>query len=168
MNTLYLITGPAGVGKSTISHELANRIDKSALIEGDELYHQVVGSYVAPWLEGNHLDLMWQNAILLIKNYLDNNYDVIFNYIVEPDKLKLIKDNFKDYNLKFIVLMVDPDTLIKRDQNRDIDCQMGERCLVLLDNFKKHNYESKYILNTDNKDVDECVRDILDNDRYLV
>lgn len=168
MNTLYLITGPAGVGKSTISHELANRIDKSALIEGDELYHQVVGSYVSPWLEGNHLDLMWQNAILLIKNYLDNNYDVIFNYIVEPDKLNLIKETFKDYNLKFIVLMVNPDILIKRDQNRDIDCQMGERCLVLLEEFKNHNYDSKYTLNTDNKDVYECVRDILDNDRYLV
>ncbi|MBR3524036.1 MAG: (d)CMP kinase [Bacilli bacterium] len=34
MKTLYLITGPAGVGKSTISNKLASLLDKSALIEG--------------------------------------------------------------------------------------------------------------------------------------
>ena len=168
MKTLYLITGPAGVGKSTISLALAKKLDKSALIEGDELYHQVVGSYISPWLEGNHVDLMWKNAISLIKNYLENDYDVIFNYIVQPDKLKLMKDTFKDYHLKFVVLMVDADTLIKRDQERDEDCRMNDRCLVLLDNFKKHNYENKYILKTDDKVVDECVKDILENDKYLV
>lgn len=37
MNKLYLITGPAGVGKSTISKALAERLNKSVLIEGEAL-----------------------------------------------------------------------------------------------------------------------------------
>ena len=46
MNTLYIITGPAGVGKTTISKGLAKRCKKSALIEGDDIYHQVISGYV--------------------------------------------------------------------------------------------------------------------------
>ena len=37
MNNLYLITGPAGVGKSTVSMEIAKSYNKSALIEGDDI-----------------------------------------------------------------------------------------------------------------------------------
>ena len=52
---LYIITGPAGVGKSTISKRLATLKEKSVLIEGDDIYGQVIGSYVSAWKEGNHL-----------------------------------------------------------------------------------------------------------------
>lgn len=41
MAKLYIITGPAGVGKSTISRQLASRLKKSALVEGDLIYSQV-------------------------------------------------------------------------------------------------------------------------------
>ena len=46
MARLYIITGPAGVGKSTISKGIAESLKKSVLLEGDDFYHQVVGSYV--------------------------------------------------------------------------------------------------------------------------
>lgn len=39
MTTLYIITGPAGVGKSTISKKIAISKERSALIEGDDIYH---------------------------------------------------------------------------------------------------------------------------------
>ena len=45
MAKLYVITGPAGVGKSTISRKIAKASSKSALIEGDDLYSQIVGGY---------------------------------------------------------------------------------------------------------------------------
>lgn len=62
MQKLYLITGPAGVGKSTISNKIANSLDKSVCIEGDDIYHLVVGSYEATWKEGNHLKFFWKNV----------------------------------------------------------------------------------------------------------
>ena len=43
---LYIITGPAGVGKSTISKKIAESKKKSVLIEGDDIYHHVIGGYV--------------------------------------------------------------------------------------------------------------------------
>ena len=59
MAKLYIITGPSGVGKSTISRGIAERLNKSVLLEGDDFYHQVVGGYVQAWKPGNHLDVFF-------------------------------------------------------------------------------------------------------------
>ena len=69
MTDLYIITGPAGVGKSTISRKIAESKSKSALIESDDIYHQVVGRYVQAWKQGNHLDIFWKIWIDMIDIY---------------------------------------------------------------------------------------------------
>lgn len=163
MPNLYIITGPAGVGKSTISKELAKSYNKSALIEGDDIYHQVIGGFVQAWKEGNHLKTFWKVCVNIIKTYLEDGFDVVFNYIITPENLELIKTAFKDYNVKFVVLITDEATLLARDKERPIDCQMGQRCLTLLNSFKNRNYNSKNILDTSNLSVNETV-DIIKND----
>lgn len=168
MAKLYIITGPAGVGKSTISRKIAELKDKSALIEGDEIYHQVVGGYVSPWKDGNHLEVFWKVCIDIIKNYLQNGYDVVFNYIVGLDDLKVLKEKFSEYDIKFVVLMVDEETLLKRDKERPLDWQMGERCIVLLNSFKDKGYENKYILDTSNLSIEDSVNTILEGNRFEI
>lgn len=168
MPTLYIITGPAGVGKSTISKKLAEMKTKSALIEGDEIYHQVVGGYIPAWKEGNHLDTFWKVCINSIKTYLEDGFDVIFNYIVTPTPLEMIKKEFENYNRKFVVLLVDEETLISRDKERPEDSQMKERCVVLLNNFKKHNFNSENILDTSNLSVDETLAIIEENNKFNI
>ena len=163
MPNLYIITGPAGVGKSTISKELAKSYNKSALIEGDDIYHQVIGGFVQAWKEGNHLKTFWKVCVNIIKTYLEDGFDVVFNYIITPENLELIKTAFKDYNVKFVVLITDEATLLARDKERPIDCQMGQRCLTLLNSFKNRNYNSKNILDTSSLSVNETV-DIIKND----
>lgn len=163
MPNLYIITGPAGVGKSTISKELAKSYNKSALIEGDDIYHQVIGGFVQAWKEGNHLKTFWKVCVNIIKTYLEDGFNVVFNYIITPENLELIKTAFKDYNVKFVVLITDEATLLARDKERPIDCQMGQRCLTLLNSFKNRNYNSRNILDTSNLSVNETV-DIIKND----
>ncbi len=166
MATLYIVTGPAGVGKSTISKKIAEIKSKSALIEGDEIYHQVVGGYESPWKEGNHLKIFWNVCINTIKEYLVNGYDVVFNYIVGLDDLEVLKNKFEGYDIKFIVLMVDEKTLLKRDKQRPLDWQMGERCIVLLNSFKNKGYKEKHILDTSNITIDETLEIILSETRF--
>ena len=168
MNKLYIITGPAGVGKSTISSSLASSLEKSALIEGDFIYHQVIGGYVSPWKEGNHLDTFWKVCINSIKTYLSDGYDVIFNYIIEPNRLGTLKEVFKDYEIKFIVLMVNEDILLKRDLERPEDCQMKERCTTLLNEFKKHNYSDKNIIDTSYISVSDTTKLVLNDNRFII
>ena len=163
MPNLYIITGPAGVGKSTISKELAKSYNKSTLIEGDDIYHQVIGGFVQAWKEGNHLKTFWKVCVNIIKTYLEDGFDVVFNYIITPENLELIKTAFKDYNVKFVVLITDEATLLARDKERPIDCQMGQRCLTLLNSFKNKNYNSNNILDTSNLSISKTV-DIIKND----
>lgn len=168
MQTLYIITAPSGVGKSTISKELSIKSKKSALIEGDNIYHQVVGGYVQSWRPGNHLKTFWKICINTIKIYLDDDFDVIFNYIITPEDLKLIKSSINNYNIKFIVLLTDESTLLKRDSKRPIDCQMNERCLILLNSFKNWSYNSNNILDTSNLSVDETLNIIETKNRFIL
>ena len=78
-----------------MSKELAKRKSKSVLIEGDYIYHQVVGGYVQAWKEGNHLEIFWKICLDMIETYISAGYDVIFNYIITPNILEKIKNRFK-------------------------------------------------------------------------
>ena len=168
MSMLYIITGPAGVGKTTVSELVAGSLDKSILIEGDMIYHQVIGGYKAPWEDGNHLDMFWDASIELIDVYLKNGYDVVFDYVVDVEDLKRIKERFHDYNKKFVILISDEDTLIKRDRRRDISNQMKERCKILLRDFINKNFDDKYYLDTSNMDIDEISKEILNKSQFDV
>lgn len=168
MPNLYIITGPAGVGKSTVSKKLAIASKKSALIEGDDIYHQVVGGYIQAWKNGNHLGTFWKVCINMIKTYLDDGFDVVFNYIVTPENLELIKTKLNDYNIKFVVLLVDEATLLLRDKARPEDCQMKERCITLLNNFKNRNYGPQNILDTTNLSVDEITSIIIKDNIFII
>ena len=168
MTDLYIITGPAGVGKSTISREIAESKSKSVLIEGDDIYHQVVGGYVQAWKQGNHLDIFWKICINMIDTYLSNGYAVVFNYIVNPENIKVLQDKFRKYKIKFIILITDEGTLLSRDKERPKDCQMGERCVTLLNNFKNKNYNKNNFLDTSNLSVDETLEEIEKDNKYFI
>jgi len=168
MKTLYIISGPPGSGKTTVSRIIAKSKEKSVLLEGDEIYHHVVGGYKSAWEEGNHLDVFLNVSCKMIEEYLRSGYDVIFNYVLDEEKVRYIKNNigFKDYSLKFVVLLASGDTLIKRDSKRQKENQMGERCLKVLKSFKEKNIDEKYILYTDKLSEKETV-DAINDERFI-
>ena len=164
MNKVYLITGPAGVGKSTISNKIAKKLNKSVLIEGDDIYHQVVSSYQSAWMEGNHLEVFWKNVVSLINNYLDYGYDVVFNYIITKQNYDYLKDNIKKCEIIFKVLLVSEEELLRRDFLRSEENRMKDRCIILLRNFKEQKYDINFIIDTTNLNVDEVVKEVMYNE----
>lgn len=168
MAKLYVITGPAGVGKSTVSKMLAERSSKSVFIDGDEIYHHVVGGYAPAWKEGNHLDIFWKVCIDMMRTYLEAGYDVVFNYIINPTNIELIKVSLNSFTIKFTVLMVDEETLLERDSLRAEDCQMKERCIVLLNSFKNKGFNEKNILDTSKLSAEETVQIIENDERFVI
>ena len=163
MSKLYVITGPAGVGKSTVSKEIAKKSKKSALIEGDMIYHLVCSGYKSAWEKGNHLKVFWENCIDIIRNFLNNGYDVVFNYIIIKKKIEEIRSIFKNVEIKFIVLMI-----IERDKERPEDNQMKDRVLILLESFKKQGFKEENILDTSNMSIEETAKTILENDIFII
>lgn len=162
MSKLYIITGPAGVGKTTISDALSKRLDKCAVIEGDEIYHMVRNPYVSPWKENNHLEIFWKNVYSLIRNFLDDGYDVVFNYIVKKKRLEFIKEQFKDVEIIFNCLLCDKDELVLRDNMRIEEYRMGKRVEILLNEFMNECFDTNLIIDTTGKNVDEVVNKILE------
>ena len=168
MPNLYIITGPAGSGKSTISKKLAESLDKSVLIEGDDVYHHVIGGYVSPWKDGNHLSTFWNVCIKMIETYLSDGFDVVFNYIVDLEDLDILQNAFRNYNIKFVVLLASENILLERDSQRPLDCQMKERCITLLNSFKNTNYNPNNILDISYLSIDETFDIIKNNNRFLL
>ena len=168
MSNLYLVTGPAGVGKSSISKALASRLKKSAVVEGDTIYNQIVGGYIPAWKEGNHLELFWELSMMNIQFYLDKGYDVVFNYVFNKGSLEKIVNNTYCENIKFIVLMTDEETLLKRDAERPEDCQMKDRCLTLLKSFRQKGFEEKFMLDTTNLNINQSVDTIFKDNRFII
>ena len=166
--SLYILTGPPGVGKTTISNELAKSLDKSVLIEGDDIYNQVVSSHVSPWKEGNHLEIFWKICLNIIDIYLKNNYNVIFNYIISPENLNILKTKFKNYTLRFSVLLANKETLLARDSKRPLDCQMHERCVILLEKFQTQYVSSNNIINTTNASVKDIINTLKTDDKFII
>lgn len=107
-----------------------------------------------------------EKLFFLITSYLENSYNVVFTYIIKKEDLKKIMTSFKQYTLSFVVLLTDPETLLCRDKERPLDCQMGERRLLLLKEFQKENFEQKNILDTSNHSVQEICDKIRNNQNF--
>ena len=159
MAKLFVITGPAGVGKSTVTKALAERLSKCAILEGDEIYHQVYGAE-KPWADGNHLPLMWKNIICLANNYLEDNIDVVLNYIIYKDKLELIKEKFSKYEIHFVCLMAERETVEEREIARGEEFKVG-RVDTHISKFLSQGYDEKHFLKTDKKSVSQEVDEIV-------
>ena len=78
------------------------------------------------------------------------------------------KLRIQNYRIKFIVLLVDENSLLLRDKERPEDCQMKERCITLLKSFKNNNYNEKNILDTSKLSINEIISIIENDNRFIM
>ncbi|MBD7969274.1 AAA family ATPase [Paenibacillus gallinarum] len=173
-NTVYIISGPAGVGKSTTSRRLVETLARSSYISGDVISHLPVNGRGKPWLDKRTLDLTWKNILNITMNLLDYEYDVVIDYVSFPKEVKWLAEelNNRDVKIVYVVLLVDKETIILRDQLRPEEERMGERSLILLDEFENDSE----LLDTNKLYTHECkieklseiIEGILQDDKYLL
>ncbi|WMJ17780.1 AAA family ATPase [Geobacillus proteiniphilus] len=171
--TVYLISGPAGVGKSTISTALANTLAHSAYISGDDISHMHINGRKKPWESKEELSLIWDNILSLVRNFVQYGNDVVVDYIAFPQEAIWLSENVKDLNatVMYVVLWADAKTLMQRDGMRAPEQQMGERCLILLNEFHASGFDRKHLLDTSEKnsdDIGHIVCEILNSQRFCV
>ncbi|EMD17701.1 hypothetical protein HMPREF9943_00133 [Eggerthia catenaformis OT 569 = DSM 20559] len=170
-NCVYIISGPPGVGKSSVSEELAYSFDKSAVIEGDSIYLMIKSGLVAPWEDdGYYMDLFWDNVISITNNLLARDMTVIINYVLFEEQIKKMKEflKTKQVNLKYCVLLAEEQTLKERDLSRKEIERTGELSITSRNEFLSRNMNKNHLLYTDNLDIEEIVNIIKFSNRFFV
>jgi broad-specificity NMP kinase len=156
--SIYIISGPCGVGKSTITKALAREMKKVVLIEADLIHSMFVGKEQPQWEE--QLSILWQNILSLTKNFIENNLNVIIDCVVESE-LEWFCKQFSELNVKihYVLLRADEDILIRRLNKRG-DVNLIERSLFLLDKLENILSNKHYLYDTTNKQPVEIINDL--------
>lgn len=165
MNTVYIISGPLGVGKSSVTKELVNALPNSSLIEGDVFLHQLNPEKI-PWEE--RLKLSWDKILSATKDILDKNQDVVIDFVVEDELPWFIKE-LSPYSiqLKYVVLVAETETLKERLNKRN-EIRYIDRSLILLEQLSKDPNNKKHLYNTESKEVKAIVQDVISADQFIV
>ena len=169
VNKVYIVSGPAGVGKSTTSKELVKTLKNSSYISGDYISHMHVNGRKKPWESQEEVSLIWDNILSLTKNFLRYGNDVVIDYVTFPQEAKWVSDNLKNINaeISYVVLWTDIETLVSRDSMRMPEHRMGERCLILVDEFTESGLDEKHIFDTSkNPPITYVVNEIMSNPKY--
>lgn len=154
---IYVVSGPPGVGKSTVSAALAESLPRSALIRGDDVHHMIVGGHRAPWEDEEQSKLTCYNIASLTSNFTASGFDVIIDYVAFPEDVQWLRAQ-TSHEVQYTVLMAEQKTLMERDAVRADS--MGERCLAVLEEFLTLDPQPEQVLFTDSMSVEEVVRQI--------
>lgn len=174
MKRIYIISGPAGVGKSTIAKRLAESFEHSAYIEGDIINHIVVGGYLPPWESEESLSLVWENIADLSINFLQANKNVIIDYVAFPKEVEKLAQRVyaevENVEIIYVILWAKKDELLRRDALRIKEHQMGERCLELVKEFESKALNKRFFYNTtylQPSDLKEILHNIIENPTFI-
>jgi deoxyadenosine/deoxycytidine kinase len=162
--TIYIISGPCGVGKSTLAKELANHLEKSALVHGDHFLEMYGEGSEPPWEE--RLNIMWKNIVFTTQTLIQHGFNVIIDIVVE-DELEWFCQQFSSSNVKvkYIVLRADKERLIERIEKRG-DTYLIDRSLFLLNQLENTPGNEKHLYDTSNKQTHDILMDIINSSKF--
>ncbi|MFD1738873.1 AAA family ATPase [Bacillus salitolerans] len=170
-NKVYILSGPAGVGKSTTSKKLVTKLNPSAFISGDYISHMHINGRKKPWESEEEVSLIWNNILCLTRNFLTYGNNVVIDYVTFPKEAQWLCTNIKDPNVevRYVVLWTNKETLVKRDNSRIPEERMGERSIILMNEFIESKIEEQHFFDTSNvniENVDYVIEQIITNNRF--
>jgi len=121
---VWILNGIPGVGKTTTGRCLAERLHRSAHIEGDIVHDMVVGGLVQPGELPEYeaiaqLELCRRNQILLARSFVDAGFTAIIDYVyVMPDFIDDFRRGLPGADLHLVTLAPGATIALDRDAHR--------------------------------------------------
>ena len=151
---LIIISGSPCVGKTTVADKLFQSYENSAFLDDDWCWCVNPFSISDPRLRNGDKSMSF-----ILSNYLNSNFDcVIFSSVVvmyEDIRKPILRDiTANDYDVIGFTLTCSENTLRERHKNRGDENEVSFNWLNLAP------YPNDYVINTDNKTVDQIVDEI--------
>ncbi len=165
-NRIILITGVPGSGKSTVTDSLCKLFDKSIHIPVDTLRQMVKGGYASPenWNEEfeKQYKLARKNASSIANNAVEEGFVVVIDDIVKQEWINEWRNNLSGYELKFVLLNPDIETIKNRNKQRKQSTVPEDFIVPLYEKLSRENtLENGWIcINNTELSVEETAREI--------
>ncbi len=120
MSSLLVVSGPPGSGKSTITSALADRLDPSALVDGDQFFRFLRSGAIEPWRPESQRqnEVVTRIQAATARRYRDGGYHTLFDGVLGPWFL----DSFRAATngpFEYVVLLPPLDVCLERIRARD-------------------------------------------------
>lgn len=123
--SILLVTGPPAAGKSTVTRLLAEKLSRSALLDGDFVARLVVSGYVWPLGEpadeaARQVALCNRNLCDLARNIAAAGITPVIDWIVpDREQFDVFSSALGGLGLRPVVLAPDPAVCVERNLQRD-------------------------------------------------
>ena len=140
-NSVWLISGIPGAGKTSVSRSLAEKLPRSAHIEVDLVREMVVSGYLAPGEEpiadsDAQLELGAHNAALIADSFMAAGFTPLVDDVVLRMQLARYREVLSRWPVRLVVLAPAVEVAITRDRQR-VEKHVAARFAYLDDEFRE-------------------------------
>lgn len=163
-NKVIILTGPCGVGKTTVANILSKKMDIE-LISGDGIKQHLFPEIGNITEHPKKLKIVKNTILKSSKSHFSNDKSVLIDYVVVGKEYIASFQNLFRKNLVIKVLLPNRNIIYERDRNRDcwtsgrkIIDHLYDNYLNLIDIIGKENY-----LDTENETPEDTANKILNS-----
>lgn len=159
---LFILSGPASVGKTTVARILAAHLsEKTAIVDGDDVLR-------FECVKCDNKRLFLTNSRTLINNFLNEEIDVIYSHALTPDEVAEVVKNCKTEEVKVVFLTANLKTLQLRNRTRSTDDQSRLDLEREVQKFAELGIEERFILDNSNLSLSQTAQKIIESDRFIL